>query len=150
MTNSKWVKDEFKRFKKDKGQPRYRDVLIVTSFIESVVRDKASNKCKKRKDFKRSLEVLGLTIDHTDEKKSTYQQNCQYEKDCLKEINEVRVQRNELLHDIIRKELPKKYIDDTIKEMAKNIEQICIESNLFRNYFVTNSSYGFDPAKLVQ
>lgn len=150
MTNSKWVKEEFKRFNQNKGQPRYRDVLIVTSFIESVIRDEASNKCKKRKDFKKSLEALGLTIDPSDEKKSTYQQNCQYKTDCLKEINEVRVQRNELLHDIIRKSLPKEYIDNTIKEMAKNIERICTKSDLIRDYFRTNSSYGFDPAELVK
>ena len=147
MTNCKWVKDQFTLFKKCKGKPRYRDVLIVTSFIESVIRDKASKK-QKKKDFKRSLEALGLTIDPTDEKKSTYQQNCQYEADCLQEINEVRVQRNELLHDIIGKSLPKEYIDNTIKDMAKNIERICIKSDIVRNYFVEN--YGFDPKALVQ
>ena len=120
---------------------------IVTSFIESVIRDKVSKKGKK-KDFKKSLEVLGLAIDQSDEKKSACQQNCQYEKDCLEEINEIRIQRNELLHDIIGKSLPKEYIDNTIKDMAKNIERICVKSSLIRDYFVEN--YGFDPKTLVQ
>jgi len=151
MTHNEWVQKQFTRFKKYKDRPNYRDVLLITSFIETVVRDKAScTACKRREDFKKSLEVLGLKIDGNDKRKSSYRQDCQYKEDCLIEINDLRVQRNELLHDIIREELPEEHIGDRIKEMAKNIEQICIKSNLIRNYFVTNSSYGFDPAKLVQ
>jgi hypothetical protein len=149
MRHNKWVQNQFMLLKKHGAN--YRNVLLVTSLIETVVRDKAScTACKKREDFKKSLKSLGLVIDGNNEKESSYQKDCQHKKDCLKEINEVRVQRNELLHDIIRKGLPEKHIENTITKMAKNIEQICTKSNLFRNYFVTDSSYGFDPANLVK
>lgn len=142
MTNRKWVKEQFKSFKKYK--PRYREALIITSFIESITRRIASSSGNsKEKNFKRSLEILGLKIDNNNEKISNYKKNCQYKKDCLKKINIVRVQRNELLHDIIKRRFPKKYIDNTIKKMTKNIETICAKSNLVRNYFKKN--YKFNP-----
>jgi hypothetical protein len=154
MRNKAWVRKQFELFKSPKRRPQYRDVLLITSFIETVIKDIASsskctkpnNKCPKA-NFKRSLEVLGLRIDSNNEKKSTYEPGCQHRKDCLKRINVVRVQRNELLHDIIKRRLPPKYIDGTIKKMTKNIQQICTKSSAVRSYFVTN--YRFDPALLV-
>lgn len=143
MNNEEWVKTQFESFKKFKS--RYREVLIITSFIETIIREVASsNKNNKEKKFKESLESLGLKIDSNNEKKSSYKQNCQYKKDCLIEINVVRVQRNELLHDILKKEHPQKYIDNIIKEMAENIKVICTKSNLIRDYF--NKNYKFNPA----
>lgn len=146
MTHNDWVRGQFTLLKR-RG-PSYRNVLLLTSFIETVIRYEASKKCKERKEFKQSLEVLRLTIDHGNERKSSHQQNCQYKTDCLIEINLVRVQRNQLLHDIIKESLPKKHIEDTIRDMKKNIEQICTNSDLIRKYF--RDKYGFDPAKLVK
>ena len=149
MTNESWIKNQFRLFKKHKRPgSRYRDVLLVTSFIESIVREEASTgRSARLKEFKKSLQDLGLVIDTQDEKISSYSSNCQYQSDCLQEINILRVQRNELLHDIIRKNLPENHINCTIKEMAVNIELICKKSSLIRNYFVNN--YRFDPAMLI-
>ena len=101
------------------------------------------------KQFKNSLKDLGLNIDTQNEKQSNYASNCKYKKSCLKEINELRVQRNELLHDILREKLPKEYIENLIKEMSKNIEKICSSSDLVRDYFCNDADYKFDPANLV-
>ena len=134
MDNKQFVKDQFRIFKK-RGV-NYRNVLMLTSFIESIVRDQA-RQAKKRKDFKHALEILGLDIDRTNGIAS-YNKSSQYKDDCLIEINDLRVQRNELLHDIIKEKLPQKYINDTIKKMGKNIRLIYTKSQFICNYFKNN------------
>jgi septal ring factor EnvC (AmiA/AmiB activator) len=130
MTHNDWVRTQFRRFK-----IRYRDVLLITSFIETIIRDKAScTACRRREDFEKSLKLL--------------RRNSQYKNDCLKQIDKLRTDRNKLLHDIIREQLAHKVIDDTIREMAENIRQICTGSNLIQNYF--NENYKFDPAKFFK
>lgn len=71
-------------------------------FVESIIRDKASQNKNTRLDFKRALEELGLDINSKNEKIVSYKKNSQHKKDRLVEINSLRIQRNELLHDIIR------------------------------------------------
>lgn len=144
MDNQEWVKRQFEFFRKYGA--RYREALVLTSFIETIVREKASRNGK-RKDFKRSLETLGLVIDKTDERKSTYKPNCMYKKDCLIEVNLLRTGRNELLHDIIKKRLPKKYIDAIVKKMGENIKSIFTKSILARCYF--KNMYGVDPTEML-
>lgn len=138
MINEEWIKKQFEYFKKYKH--RYREVLIITSFIETIIKEEAYNGSAvgRKREFKNALELLGLKINSKNEKISNCKQNSQYKKDCLEEINLLRVQRNELLHDIIKKRLPKEYIDGIIKEMAKNIKEICARSNLIRGYFKKN------------
>ncbi len=153
MQKSEWVRSQFGLPKRRKWQ--YRDVLLITSFIEAVIRGAAPpNISRKRKsqkvfkqDFKPSLEALGLRIDCQDERKSAYEQNCQYQDSCLIEINVVRVQRNDLLHTILREDWSVKGINDEIKQMARNIRHICTESRIVRDYFKAN--YQFDPAEVV-
>ncbi len=60
----------------------------------------------------------------------------------------MRIHRNELLHDIIRRELPEKYIEDAIREIARSTDLVCTKSNLVRDYFT--KSYGFDPAEFFR
>ena len=148
MTHNDWVQNQFTLLKR-RG-PSYRNVLLLTSFIETAIRDEVSKGCTKQRrlDFKPSLGKLGLEIDQSDEKRARYSQDCQYKTSCLMEINRIRVQRNELLHDIIGQSLPEKQIKNTIKDMKKDIEKICTSSSLFRKYF--RGKYGFDPARLVQ
>ncbi|HZX50285.1 MAG TPA: hypothetical protein VFE94_04065 [Candidatus Paceibacterota bacterium] len=146
MENQEFVKKQFEIFKKRGAN--YRNVLILTSFIETIIRENAS-KGKKLKEFKQSLVILGLDIDPKDEKVVSYRKNSQHTNDCLIEINLLRVQRNELLHDILKEKHPKEYIDKTIKEMARNLRSVCTSSNLIRDYFSKNTDYNFDPAKIL-
>jgi hypothetical protein len=145
MENAEWVKTQFGLPKK-RGW-RYRDVLLLTSFIETVIRDKAAGNRSKRDDFKKSLKILGLNIATEDEDGASYRQDGQHREECLIEINMLRVQRNRLLHDIIRDRVPEEHINDTIKRMAKNIRRVCTESHMIREYFRTQ--YGLDPAELI-
>ena len=144
MDNQKWIKKQFEFFRKYGA--RYREALILTSFIETIVREKAS-KNGKHKDFKRSLETLGLVIDKKDERKSTCKTSCVYKNDCLVEVNLLRTKRNELLHDIIKKRLPQKYIDAIVRKMGENIRSVFIKSILVRCYF--KDKYGVDPAEML-
>jgi len=145
MTHNEWVQDQFTQFKRRPSA--YRNVLLITSFIEAVVINEASSVPGKDQKFKPSLKRLGLEIDPKNEEQSSYAQDCQYKGACLIETNLVRVRRNELLHQIIQGSVSQRAIEDKIREMAKNIERICTESDLIRRYFDEN--YGFDPAKLV-
>ncbi len=147
MENAEWVKAQFGLPKKRRSGWRYRDVLLLTSFIESVVRDAAAPDEPHRKEFKPSLKTLGLRIENEEEDGASYGQDCRHREDCLIEINTLRIQRNRLLHDIIRDHLPEERINATIKRMAKNIRHVCTESRLIREYFRTE--YGFDPAELI-
>ncbi len=145
MDNKEWVKEQFKSFRK--RDARYREALILTSFIETIVREEAVSNGK-RTNFKQSLEVLGLEIDKRDERKSTYSSSCGYKKDCLIEINFLRTERNELLHDILKKRLPQKYIDAVVRKMRANIMSVFTKSIFVRCYF--RNKYEFDPVDMIE
>jgi hypothetical protein len=102
QNNEEYIKDQFRIFVR-RGQ--YRDVLMHTSFIETIIKD-VSGVTTRPSTFKKALELLGLVINSENEVESSYAETCQYKKDCLIEINKLRVQRNELLHDIMKKKLP--------------------------------------------
>jgi hypothetical protein len=147
MENGRWVKRQFAVVKKLKGEARYREALLLTSFIETVIKDAATPDGSTRKNFRDSLKALGLKIPNEKEDGASYKQDCQHREDCLIEINALRVQRNRLLHDIIREDLAQECIEDTVRKMAKNIKCVCMESGMIREYFRTE--YGFDPADLI-
>jgi hypothetical protein len=150
--NKEWVKKQFKTFNDNitKGYRLYRDTLLITSFIEAVIKETASRTKKtKYKKFIPALEALGLIFDDkkNDESITHLKENCEYLEGCLIEINHIRVYRNELLHDIINKDLSVDSINSKIHEMSKKIEYICNNSNLFRDYFINN--YDFDPKEII-
>lgn len=143
-----WLKNQFKIYKKHEPISLYRDVLLITSFIEAVIIKKALSEASKNIKFKKALKILGLDIDKNNEMKSKYNAYCQYKDSLLIEINIIRVQRNKLLHTILDKSKQQKDIEDIIKDMAKEIKRVCCNSILFRDYFKTN--HNFDPAAMIQ
>jgi hypothetical protein len=143
QSNEEYVKDQFRIFV-HRGQ--FRDVLMHTSFIETVIKDTAGMVTRPRK-FKKALELLGLIINGEDEKESSYEETSQHKGDCLIEINKLRFQRNELLHDIMKERLPQDYIDKVRDEMKQNIWFIYFKSPLIRDYFKDNR--GYDPKDLL-
>ena len=146
QNNDEFIKDQFRIFKKRGG---YRDVLMHTSFIEAVVKNKAN--LEKSGQFKQALEKLGLKIDKTNEKNACYRITSNYKdykNSCLIEINLLRFQRNELLHDIIKKKLDQEYINNTIKEMKQKIRLVYTKSKLIRDFFTNN--FGIDPSDLLK
>ncbi len=142
QNNEEYVKDQF-RILVHRGQ--FRDVVMHTSFIKTVIKDTASVTI--RPPFKKALVLLGLIIDDADEENSCYAESSQHKANYLVEINKLRVQRNKLLHDIMRERLPQKYIDNIRDEMKGNIWLIYFRSPLVRNYF--KSTYGYDPKDLL-
>jgi len=140
QSNEEYVKDQFRIFVR-RGQ--YRDVLMHTSFIETIIKEVSGVDGS----FKSALKQLGLLINSKNEKESSYVETCQYKGDYLTEINKLRFQRNELLHDIMKKELPQDYIDKIRDEMRRNIWLIYFQSPLIRNYFRTKR--GYDPKDLL-
>lgn len=143
QNNEEYVKDQFKILV-HRGQ--FRDVVMHTSFIETVIKDSATVTTRPR-TFKKALELLGLIIDCEDEEKSCYAEASQHKGSYLVEINKLRVQRNKLLHDIMKERLPQSYIDNIRDEMKENIWLIYFRSPLVRDYFKSTRSY--DPKDLL-
>ena len=117
-----FIKDQF-RILRNKHQ--LRDVILHTSFFESIILDTAEL-YDKNDSFKKGLKKLGLEINSLDENIASYSKDCENKDDMLFEINSVRVKRNELLHNIIKKRLPQSDINETINEMGISIRDIYI------------------------
>lgn len=138
-----FIKDQFRILRK---KHQLRDVVLHTSFFEAIIVDTAGL-YDRNSAFKKGLQKLGLEISDSDESISNYFINSEHKGDLLIEINSVRVKRNELLHDIIKKRLPQFTVREKIEEMGTSIKDIYNKSPLIIDYFITH--YDFDPRELL-
>ncbi|KKS31597.1 hypothetical protein A2380_00995 [candidate division WWE3 bacterium RIFOXYB1_FULL_43_24] len=143
QSHEKFIIDQFRILNKRR---QLRDVILHTSFFEAIIIDTA-DLYDKKSSFMKGLVKLGLEINRENESISRYSDGCDHKNDLLIEINSLRVRRNELLHDIIKKRLPQDIINVAIKEMGENIIKIYKNSPLIIDYYVAH--YGIDPRELI-
>lgn len=115
---------------------------MLTSFIETVVRDTGRDKSGNRVGFFDSLKNLGMVESRLDNNRLELGKFVP-DPSCLKNIEAIRQHRNELLHDILNEDMPEEYIGGTIKGIIKELRFVYQESNLIRDYF--RKKFGFDP-----
>lgn len=114
MKHSDWVVNQFKE-KRTKEQ--YRDVLIHTSFVETIVREETEGA-----DFSCAIKILGRDKDSISEP--------------IGEMESLRKLRNEIVHDLLKNPgLTSELISSKIKEMKILLRKIYNNSSFVRKYF---------------
>jgi hypothetical protein len=109
-----WIK---KQFAKKHTKACYRNVLIHTSFVETVVRKEA-----RQRDFRRAIAVL--------------RDNRGYDRNTVNRIDQLRDKRNTIIHELLKnKGLDENLINTTIKEMRELLEYIYRNSPFVQTYF---------------
>lgn len=140
MTKREWVLMQFNRF--EKANSKYRNAILMSSFIEMCIRDSNIGKDGKRPNFFESLIHLGMKIDPFNKQKLILDKFAS-DPDCLKNIEAVRLFRNELLHEVLNETMPHEYIERLVEETIKKLKFIYQKSELIRKYF--REKYNLDP-----
>ena len=121
MTHQEWVRNEFPC----RRRSPYRDVLIHTSFIETIIREKA----KGHPPWKCAITIL--------------RGNHKYDGDKLAEIDELRKLRNRIVHDLLKdSNLTNTLIRKILRDMKKLLKDIYHDSDVIKDYF--RKHYGID------
>jgi len=123
MDHKDWIKTQFEKY----VRRCYRDVLIHTSFVETVARKEAEEE-----NFYCAIKILRA--------------NNKYDQDRIDEIDELRNKRNKILHELLKdKKLDKNLIDLRIKQMKDLLKEIYHNSSFIQRYF--KKEYGIDTKK---
>lgn len=116
MDHKDWVKNQFKRVK---NRAWYRDVIIHSSFIETVVKETATNK---NINFECAIEILKA--------------NNNYNQEDLNKIDKLRKLRNILIHELLKNnELTNEIVIKSIREAKLIIKFIYHNVEFIQNYF---------------
>lgn len=118
--NKRWVEKQFD----NALTSTFRNMILHASFIEAVVKIIV----KKDLTFEKSIIIFPEVI----------------VRDFL---HKLRSERNDLLHDIIKKDRGEMHINKQIVELWKSVTLVYRKSEEIRNYFVVN--YKFDPRDKV-
>lgn len=135
MNKREWILIQFNRFSNPTS--KYRRGILLTSFVETAIRSRSANKS----GFKGSLIKLGMKESATGKDMLILPGGLK-DNNCLRNIEKIRRIRNKLLHDILKKRMPEKYINDLIDESGKELRIIFSRSQIIRGYFKTK--YHFD------
>lgn len=126
MDHKNWIKGQFKKEYTSSG---YRNVLIHTSFIETIV--------------KKETEARGVNFDCAIK---ILKANSKYNSDKLVKIDKLRNKRNIIMHELLEnQDLDEDLIDSTIKRMRNLLKEIYHNSSFIQSYF--KKEYGIDTKK---
>lgn len=104
MNHLAWIQEQFKKKNKTAS---YRNVLIHTSFVETVVKKEARHWA----NFECAIKIL--------------KSNPSYSKKTIDMIDELRKKRNRIIHELLKNEqLDENLINATIKEMKELLRNI--------------------------
>ena len=128
LDNTDWVENQFKYIS---SQRTLRDVILHAAFIEQIVKLES-----RTTNFKAAITELKL-------------RKCRGKiiENSLEEIERVRELRNDILHEIIKKQLSQLEIENKRNEMHNCIINIYNYSELVCKFF--KEKYGFDPKNKV-
>ena len=118
MTHKDWIKSQFDKKRKKEN---YRNVLIHTSFIETIVKKSAGSS-----NFDCAIKILKADTKNKNEP--------------LKEIDDLRKKRNAIIHEILNNKTFKVEddINGVVKTMKALLKQIYSNSHLIDVYLQKN------------
>ena len=117
MNHLAWIKEQFQ---KKNTKVSYRNVLIHTSFMETVVKKEAD---QGRVDFDCAIKIL--------------RSNSRYNRTTIIEIDGLRKKRNKIIHELLKNNgLDEALINMTIKEMRGLLKNIYHNAPFVQRYFL--------------
>jgi hypothetical protein len=131
MNHSTWIK---RQFDKKRKTACYRDVLIHTSFVETIVKREALLKSPKRKQMqqqKKKEQRIGF------EKAIGVLRKTGYDANAMSKIDQLRDKRNTIIHNLLKEvKLDDKLIKATLREMRELLKWIYHHVQFVQAYFL--------------
>jgi hypothetical protein len=135
MNHSTWIAEQFKK----KTKACYRNVLIHTSFVETVVKEEALSKLSKKKRKKKPRK-MGFECAIKVLRRNGYDRNM------VDQIDKLRDKRNKIIHALLKDmNLNERLINMTIREMRALLKHIYHNSAFIQGYF--QNGYQIDTTR---
>jgi len=115
MNHLAWIQEQFENKNKTAS---YRNVLIHTCFVETVIKEKTRH----RANFECAIKILRSNLSYGDE--------------MIDKIDELRKKRNRIIYELLKnKELDDNFINAAIKEMRELLRSIYHNLPFVQHYF---------------